>query len=101
MALPKHHFKLTSHRQTSFSASDTILNFFTRMALPTVIQFLCAEFFQKVYDEAVKRGCVGHFDEGNETKLIAMMSELGFIPNTPAPSPKPAAKTNRKTPANV
>jgi hypothetical protein len=100
--LPKHHFKLVSHRQTSFSASDTILNFFTRMALPTVIQFLCAEFFQKVYDEAVKRGCVGHFDEGNETKLIAMMSELGFIPNTPAPATvKPASKTNRKTPANV
>ena len=99
--LPKHHFKLVSHRQTSFSASDTILNFFTRMALPTVIQFLCAEFFQKVYDEAVKRGCVGHFDEGNEQKLIDLMSELSFSRNTPTPSPvKPASKPKSK-PANV
>lgn len=81
--LPKHHFKLVSHRQTSFACSDTILNFFTRMAIPTTIQFLCAEFFQRAYDEALKRGMVGHFDEANEAKLIALMSELNFNPNPP------------------
>lgn len=102
MSLPTHHFKLTSHRGTSFTCSDEILNFFSRMALPKCLQFLCAEYFIKLHAEAVKRGLVGHYDEANEQKLITLMSELTFISNTPPPSPvKPKASLKTKAASNV
>lgn len=102
--LPKHHFKLVSHRQTTFACSDEIFNFFECTALKGLVQFVSAEFWIKLHAEAKRRGMTGsttpELREKNEQLLITMMSELTFSSNTPVPAVKPIAKPKSK-PANV